>query len=200
MILETKKIEETSEKNVAVLDKIYLQLNQQKQELKSIIHLLTNHQFVTDTIRCEVIDRLNTLLNQINTTCEENHVNTVNKDIKDTLVEVKVEELIIDGENEKIIKRENEFDKKNFISDNTKITEISNVKEIPKSLKQKRKPKADVLKQHKKVKKENHSSIVGIENDNEETNRNVYLKFFEKSCNREHYLHLHNWAFIFFVM
>ena len=172
MMLETKKVQETSEKSDAVLDKIYLQLYEQKQELKSIIQLLTNHQFVTDTIRCEVIDRLNELLNQINTTYEEN---TANKDIKETLVEVKVEELINDGVNEKVIKRE--FDDINFISNITKITEISNVNEIPKSLKQKRKPKADILKQHKRVKEENHSSIVGIENDNEETNRNVYLKF-----------------------
>jgi len=177
-MLETNKVQETSEKSDAVLDKIYLQLYEQKQELKSIIQLLTNHQFVTDTIRCEVIDRLNELLNQINTTYEEN---TANKDIKETLVEVKVEELIIDGVNEKVIKRENEFDDKNFISNITKITEISNVNEIPKSLKQKRKPKADILKQHKRVKEENQSSIFGIENDNEETNSGE-VKFFCDQC------------------
>ncbi len=92
MMLEKKKVQETSEKTDAVLDKIYSQLYQQKQEIKSIIQLITNHQFVTDTIRCEVIDRLNTLLNQINTTYEENHENTVHKDIKETVVEVKVED------------------------------------------------------------------------------------------------------------
>ena len=179
MKLETKNVEETSEKTNSVLDKIYLQLFEQKQELKRIIHLLTSNQCVTDAIRSEVIDRLNDLLNQqiLSITTEENHENMVNKDNVEPLVEVKVEELITNCENEKVIKSENEFEIKNFICNDTKITKISSDKEKNKANVRKRKPKDDILKVSKKVKNENGSTSVEIKNDDEVNDRNVYLRF-----------------------